>query len=357
MASAEIKIPDLIPGKRYRMVVETTDSDGNITVGTTSVPSIEFLVPSASHLLSNYTPTYSIDVDNYPASGGEIIGYIPDETISSENIVTAYSAARSKICNNSTTISSNGNYLFSFNNLYGAPPVGQTFRVSGMVGSNSIYYDNLLYTAQSHDSVNNKVIAVGKLNGEDGWANQTYATKEKWRNQGGSPFIDLNTTTSVFTPRLSWIQTESDITTSPPANNPQPIYSAIVPSYSRTSVTVSIPSSFILENNIGINGDRVVEIPVFFYIKDGIFYNLDNSVMSGLPPVITAIPVAIPRSGVNTNPNNTNSSEISLRSYRFSVARYTQINGLFSAEWSQVDDAYRLNPLMRNVIYSRTATL
>jgi len=357
LASAEIKIPNLVPGKRYRMVVETANSAGLITVGTTSVPSIEFVVPSANQLLSSYTPIYSVKVDNYPATGGQITGYLPGISTPVGDTITAYSVAKSKKCNNSPIISGGGNYNFRFSNLAGAPPIGQTFSASGMNGTTtSKYYDNLLYTVQSYTS-NNNIVAVGRLNGEAGWAGQSKKTKDRWRDQGGAPFGDLNSTASGTRPTISWTESGITRTANPPiVGAPRPIYAAIVPGYSVTSVTVSVPQSLALENNFQ-NGQRVVEIPVFFYIKNGIFYDLNNNVMSGLPPSITSVPSAIPRSGVNVNPKNTALNEISLRSYRFSVARYTQLTGLWSAEWSQTDDAYGSEPLMRDVIYSGQAIL
>ena len=51
MPNVELRIPGLVPGKRYRMVVETTTES---VVG----PSIEFTVPSSPRLISTYTPTY-----------------------------------------------------------------------------------------------------------------------------------------------------------------------------------------------------------------------------------------------------------------------------------------------------------
>ena len=84
---------------------------------------------------------------------------------------------------------------------------------------------------------------------------------------------------------------------------------------------------------------------------------MNNNVMSGLPPAITGVPSAIPRTATNVNPKEVNSSQITLRSYRFTTAKYTLDNGLWSAQWSQFDDRYVSEPLMRNVIYSGQAIL
>jgi cellulase/cellobiase CelA1 len=69
------------------------------------------------------------------------------------------------------------------------------------------------------------------------------------------------------------------------------------------------------------------------------------------------VPSAIPRTATNVNPKEVTSASISLRSYRFTTAKYTLIDGLWSAQWSQFDDRYISEPLMRNVIYSGQAIL
>ena len=359
MASAEIKIPGLIPGRRYRMVIETANSAGNITVGTTSVPSIEFVVPSANQLLSTYVPSYSVRVDNFPSPPQTIIGYNPGISTPVEDTVTTVQTAKSKTCNNSPILSGGGNYVFRFASLDGVPPVGTVFSVSGVASQpgTSHYYNNLLYTVQSHTSSNN-IVAVGSLNGEGGWSGQSNTTKNRWRAQAGRPFSDINTTAAGGNPTLRWTQPVTTRTQNPPSIGPrQPIYSELIAAYSITNVTVSIPASLNLENNISIDGTRrVVEMPVFFYIQNGIFYNLDNTVMSGLPPTITGVPSAIPRSGINSN-RDLAASTLALRSYRFTTAKYTLIDGLWSAQWSQFDDRYVSEPLMRNVIYSGQAIL
>ena len=358
MASAEIKIPGLIPGRRYRMVIETANSAGNITVGTTSVPSIEFVVPSANQLISTYVPTYRVLVNNFPSPPQTIIGYNPGVSTPVEDTVTTVQTAKSKTCNNSPILSGGGNYVFRFSSLAGVPPVGTVFSVSGVASQpgTSHYYNNLLYTVQSHTS-NNNIVAVGKLNGEGGWSGQSPTTKDRWRRQAGKPFSDINTTAAGGNPTLRWSEPVTVRTPNPPSvGQPQPIYSELIPAYSITNVTVSLPASINLENNISRDGKRVVELPVFFYIQNGIFYNLDNTVMSGLPPTITGVPSAIPRSGTNSN-RDLAAGTIALRSYRFTTARYTLDNGFWSAQWSQFDDAYVSEPLMRNVIYSGQAIL
>ena len=341
------------------MVIETANSAGNVTVGTTSVPSVEFVVPSANQLLSTYVPTYRVVVDNFPSPPQTIVGWIPVPDTPNADIVETVQLAKSKTCNNSPILSGGGNYVFRFASLAGVPPVGTVFSVSGVASQpgTSHYYNNLLYTVQSHTTSNN-IVAVGSLNGETGWSGQSNTTKTRWRNQAGKPFSDINTTAAGGNPTLYWSEPgEKRTPVKPTVNNPLPIYSELIAAYSITNVTVSIPASLNLENNISIDGTkRVVEMPVFFYIQNGIFYNLDNTVMSGLPPTITSVPGTIPRSGINSN-RDLAASTLALRSYRFTTARYTLENGLWSAQWSQFDDRYISEPLMRNVIYSGQAIL
>jgi hypothetical protein len=344
------------------MVVETANSAGQINVGSTSVPSIEFVVPSANQLLSEYTPTYSVKVDNYPARQGAEISRTQQPSII--HPATGYwsawtTVARNKNCDNTVLTYGSGykKYLFRFPSTAGAPPVGQDFRVSGMSQNGSDYYDNLLYTRTNDNPGGGNIVATAKLNGETGWSGQSKDTKARWRAKAGQHWgaNDLKLTAGTSKPKLNWDEpTRSWIDTTPsPTPVPDKVEYAQHPAYSITTVTVSIPQSLKLENN-SQNNQRVVEIPVFFYIENGIFKNLDNTVMTGLPPSITSVPGAIPRSGVNVNEPNVG---VSQRSYRFTVARYTQINGLWEASWSQSDDLYESEKVMRHVICSRQAVL
>jgi hypothetical protein len=229
----------------------------------------------------------------------------------------------------------------------------------------SDYYDNLIYTRTDDDPGNGNIVATARIQSADyDFPNQGPTQDKTWRDRGGQHWgsEDLKKTAGNSSPKLSWDESYSEWVPESTGTAPQlpdkVEYAAIVPGYTILSVTVSLPASINLENNISIDGTRrVVEMPVFFYIQNGIFYNLDNSVMTGLPPAITTVPSAIPRSGTNVNPKETTTSQVSLRSYRFTTARYTLENGLWSAEWSQFDDAYVSEQLMKNVIYSGQAIL
>jgi hypothetical protein len=363
LASADIIVPNLVPGKRYRMVVETANSAGQINVGSTSVPSIEFVVPSANQLLSEYTPTYSVRVDNYPARQGAEISRTPQPSII--HPATGYwsawtNVALSKACNNTVLTYGSGTskYLFRFASTAGAPPVGMDFRASGISSGGSDYYDNLIFTRTPDDPGNGNIVATARLQSANyDFPNQNNATDARWRTQNGRHWgaADLASTAGNSKPTLRWTeQTRSWIDTTPaPTPVPDKVVYAQHPAYSITTVTVSVPNSLKLENNVQ-NNQRVVEIPVFFYIENGIFKDMSNNVMTGEPPSITSVPGAIPVSGVNVNEPNVG---VSQRSYRFTVARYTQINGLWQASWSQFDDLYESERIMRHVIYSRQAVL
>jgi hypothetical protein len=376
LSSAEIKIPGLVPGKRYRMVIETANSAGNITVGTTSVPSIEFVVPSANQLLSTYVPNYRTSVVDYPGTPANSVEVSREKqwtTNDPEGYWSEYTnTAKSKKCNNTPTIRASNLtwanwYVFRFDSLSGVPPVGQTFYVSGMgKTSTSWYYDFLQYKCEAHTS-NNNIVATAIIVNENSWrkppngtssTEQSKTTRDRWRNQGGKPFVGIET--DQATPTLSWTESTRSWIDPDPETVALPDkvkYADYVAPWSIISVTTSLPASINLENNISRDGKRVVELPVFFYIENGIFKDMDNNVMSGLPPAITTVPSAIPRSATNVNPKEVSSSQISLRSYRFTTAKYTLDNGLWSAQWSQFDDRYVSEPLMRNVIYSGQAIL
>jgi hypothetical protein len=370
LASAEIKIPGLVPGKRYRMVIETANSAGNITVGTTSVPSIEFVVPSANQLLSTYVPNYSTSVTSYPDVQGpqNNVGVIvPSKTptIPGKYKEPPTNVSKSKACDNTVLTYGSGftKYLFRFASTAGAPPVGTDFRASGMSSGGSDYYDNLIYTRTADDPGGGNIVATARLQSSNyDFPNQTNAQDKIWRTRGGQHWgaADLKSTAGSSKPTLRW--TESYREWIEPSGGQDNSYPAaptydIIPGYSIITVTVSLPASINLENNISRDGKRVVELPVFFYIENGIFKDMNNNVMSGLPPAITGVPSAIPRTATNVNPKEVNSSQITLRSYRFTTAKYTLDNGLWSAQWSQFDDRYVSEPLMRNVIYSGQAIL
>jgi hypothetical protein len=343
------------------MVVETANSAGQINVGSTSVPSIEFVVPSANQLISEYTPTYSVKVDNYPARQGAEISRTPQPSIvNPSGYWSAWTnVALSKACDGPVSAYGGGTskYLFKFASTAGAPPVGVDFRVSGMSSGGSDYYDNLIYTRTSDNPGGGDIVATARIQSANfDFPNQGSTTDKRWREQGGKHWgaADLKSTAGSSKPTLRWTeQTRSWIDTTTTTPVPDKVVYAQHPAYSITTVTVSVPNSLKLENNVQ-NNQRVVEIPVFFYIENGIFKNLDNTVMTGLPPSITSVPGAIPRSGVNVNEPNVG---VSQRSYRFTVARYTQINNLWQASWSQFDDLYESERIMRHVIYSRQAVL
>ena len=358
------------------MVIETANSAGNITVGTTSVPSIEFVVPSANQLISTYVPNYRTSVVDYPGTPANSVEINREKQWGVDDPVGYWSdytnTAKSKKCNDTPTIRASNLtwanwYVFRFLSLDGVPPVGQTFYVSGMgKTSTSWYYDFLQYKCEAHTS-NNNIVATAIIVNENSWrrpphgtstTEQGPTTRTRWRNQGGKPFPGIETDQAA--PTLSW--TESTRTWIDPGPTPVALpdkitYADYVAPWSIISVTTSLPASINLENNISRDGKRVVEIPVFFYIENGIFKDMNNNVMSGLPPAITGVPSAIPRTATNVNPKEVTSSQIALRSYRFTTAKYTLIDGLWSAQWSQFDDRYVSEPLMRNVIYSGQAIL
>jgi hypothetical protein len=358
------------------MVIETANSAGNITVGTTSVPSIEFVVPSANQLLSTYVPSYRTSVVDYPGTPANSVEIKREKQWTTNDPVGYWSeytnTAKSKKCNNTPTIRASnlswGNwYVFRFDSLSGVPPVGQTFYVSGMgKTSTSWYYDFLQYKCEAHTS-NDNIVATAIIVNENSWRKPPYGTssteqgpttRTRWRNQGGKPFPGIETDQAA--PTLSWTESTRSWIDPDPETVALPdkvTYADYVAPWSIISVTTSLPASINLENNISRDGKRVVELPVFFYIENGIFKDMDNNVMSGLPPAITTVPSAIPRSATNVNPKEVSSSQIALRSYRFTTAKYTLDNGLWSAQWSQFDDRYVSEPLMRNVIYSGQAIL
>lgn len=347
MANAEIKIPNLTPGKRYRMVIETTNSAGQVNVGTTSMPSIEFNVPASPRLLSTYRPTYRVFTTNYPATGGEITGYTdvygedPPPYVSSTT--TNYSAAIST----STFRSSDGWYKMTVANGHSVPSAGQSFRVSGAsFGAAPYYYDWLNYSVSRVSG--NTVYATATLG-------DTTNYPKSWKSQNGKPFSDIAKTVGSRAVTISWSVTSSTtVDPSAPFIRKDPIYSAIVPAYSISDVELTLPTE--VASSL-LNTETVVDIPIFAYIKSGVYYYFNDVTMNSTkvggilrPPAISSKPTTIPLSAKNLNAN----ADIVNRDYRFTIARYEYNGTSWNGYWLQSDNTFASEQSPNKIIYSQS---
>ena len=364
MPNVEVRVPGLVPGKRYRMIVETTTES---VVG----PSIEFTVPSSPRLISTYTPKYKRDVKTYTVPGFKwgITVTGSNWEIKPKNVT---SIADQMI------IAKSFDYVFRIVAGQPFPPKDQVFEILGAserittkVNTEPFYYDWLDYTAgkKSQNLLNAKGSPnpTKKKNGlgtHVGWGKApwnaaktvtlpngkkvTYKNTDHWDNSkfNGKGF-DPETKNKTIT--LSW--------TIPGSSGRTADQYGWIPDdkqETKVNITVSVPEE-LQAPNVLQNSDNIKHIPVFFYIKGGVFYNVDdNTVMGTTPRAIpaSAMPSTIPMSQTNLDVGT------DVRDYRFTIATYTKSGSSWVGEWQQVADTYdSVGPSMSRVIYSKSAVL
>lgn len=343
MPTSQIRIPDLVPGKRYRMVVSTNDTSE-------TAPSIEFVVPTSPRLLSTYTPTCTVTTINYPQTGGDIIGYVdvygPDPAPYTVSTSTPYSGTtKGGTFRNGDSTYTNYKMTIASGSV---PSKGQTFSITGAsTGSAPYYYDWLVYTVTS---VSGQVVYATAVLGK------TTSYSAKWLGQKGNPFTDIATTVGSKAPTLSWsITTSETIDPSAPYLRTDPIYSAIVPASSETYVDLNIP----IEISYSLaNYDTVVDIPIFMYKKNGQYYYFDDTLVNdskvgGIlnPQTLSSKPSPIPMKKRNEKVN----SDASNRDYRFTIARYTFTGTSWTGKWLQTEDRFINTQVIEDVIMSQSA--
>lgn len=357
MPNVELRIPGLVPGKRYRMVVETTSES---VVG----PSIEFTVPSSPRLISTYTPTYRKITRPWSSSYNEwaITVSGSDWSIAAQNQSATFNQMKTK----------NNSFEYTFNFSSGTKPsVGQVFTISNAsdlwttkVNTEPFYYDWLDYTVTGVSG--NTITATGspnptkKASGSGtrvGWGkapwNETkkvgtvqYYDTRHWDNASynGKGF-DTSTKTRTIT--ASWTIPGSSGRTAD-----QYGWVTKTSSGNYTDIEVSIPAELQTPQALQ-NSTNLKHIPVFFYIKNGVFYNVDdNTVMSTTPRALSTMPTTIPMSQTNLDVGN------DVRDYRFTIATYTKQGSSWVGEWQQTYEEYEsIGPSMSRVVYSKSAVL
>lgn len=108
-----------------------------------------------------------------------------------------------------------------------------------------------------------------------------------------------------------------------------------------------------------MNDSTMFDKPVFFYIKNGSYFYLDNSAVSAYPPSLTSKPSTIPLTERNadiTTVDGSPNNELAARDYRFTVARYELMGSSWVGYWMQKDELYeKIGPAFSRVIYSQSA--
>lgn len=377
MPTKYITLTGLVPGKRYRMVVETEDGSN------LAAPSIEFVVPSSPRLLSTYTPTFSV-VKAYhdiagtydpPATGG---GQIPGTPTPAVNNNIRFSRFVNKNGTNEYTITSTG----------AVPPKGQTFTVSGVSsGSAPFYFNWLQYTVTS--SGKNPFTATGV--GQDGYkailspggwrvisstsasnrAKVTDGNGVLWSTKNGIGWGDVKTNSDM---RMYWTTPEGP-TLYYDMVDPEP-YAITVPNGGvHYHVDLTVPSE--VQGQLAWT-DTVKDVPVFFYINNNTFYDFNDKAFSDpLNSIVNTSnmsPLSLSTSNLNqiytdgagnrvmTKRNqrvnvydNTTGTFSTTRSYRFSIVRYTRPAGgsTWTGSWLQTELAFDTTPTPDKIIYSQ----
>ncbi len=332
MAKVEVTIPNLIPGKRYRMLIEPKDLSA---VG----PSIEFVVPGAPRLLSTYQPSFNVIEEPWSTSTTTTTT-VPGATVLAGSI-RAGGAASKTISGWQRGNNLNPPYRFYVNNttdLY----VGQPFTVYKMSNpAGGDYYDRLNYTV--HSIPNSTTV----------WATATIPNPapsgftRSWKDAKGAPLLKDTTTSN---------NGDLNYTLSPlPATN-QTAASTEKTTTTTTSgkyyhVDLKVPSEI---TSSLVNETEIVDIPIFFYIKNKLFYYLDNSVMTTSVQSLSSKPTTIQFTKRNENIGSQSESEA--RDYRFTIARYEKQGSSWVGDWLQKDETYdTIGPSLNRIIYSQSA--
>lgn len=344
MPNTEIKIPNLTPGKRYRMVV-STNTETNGVANTTSAPSLEFVVPTSPRLLSTYTPTYSIISEPWSTTT-----YVTQSVAGT--VVTAGSIRAASSSSKNITGWTRGNniyppYQFKVNNSTDLT-VGQQFTVYGMSSpSGGDYYDRLIYTVVAVGT--NYVGATAKIPSPTPSGFTT-----SWKSAGGAPLVTNTTTgnTGVLNYSLSAIPATDQTV----AANPATITTPSVTSGTHYHVDVSVPAE--LQATL-VNKATMFDLPIFFYIKNGVYYYLDDTQMTTSVLSLSSKPSTIKLTARNLNIGadyNISTGISSSRDYRFTVARYTQQGSSWTGKWLQKDVTYdTIGSALNRIVYSQSA--
>ena len=330
MAKKEIVIPNLIPGKRYRMVVETPITTGQPTL---LAPSIEFVVPSAPRLISTYTPTFSVISDPWSTS-----------TTTTTTVPGTWVEAGANRAAASYTFNLGGWYYVLNSNVM------EFYTNDALTGLGA----GMTVTISNFGATYDGAFTINGIS-----------------TPGGTPYSATNSlkprTTQYFSTAISaTCSRRSGHQTAKTSNNGTISYSipadpatryqnasttstsTVVTSGTYYHVDVTVPSE--IQKDL-LSTDTVKKVPVFFYIQNGQYYYFDGSVVGSTPLTLSTTPVAeMKKRNLNANEN------VAGRDYRFTIAKYTKTGSNWYGEWEQKLDTYEsLGPSFSRVIISQSA--
>lgn len=310
--NTEIILKNLAPGKRYRMVVESSSNPDLVA------PSIEFNVPASPRLISEYTPRVSLD--NSRSTSGITVG---------TNTIAAQDVSRSVTDWSRTTGSYN--YTFWCNSTAGLSN-GMVVRLDGISSGTHEYYDRLKYTVYEVGAGYFRATASYDPNFQTFCHDNHYPSKvskkagyssvERWEYIDGramSTGTNGNVATAYYTIPGSSTRTET------PWSNPV------------TDVTVTLPDELIKNPEYLVGNQTVRYLPIFFYNTaanlTGSYKNLDGTNLS-LTPLsynTSTMPKNMPVSASQLSiPDRTG-----FKDYRFSIIRYVLTGSTWVGSWAQ----------------------
>jgi hypothetical protein len=337
----------LVPGKRYRMVLEAQVQGGSRV----SSPSFEFTVPNAPEPLTNYIPTV---VKSGGASGSNTTTTI---TVAAANAYTATYNISSigKPAPNGTTF-----------RLYGNPPTTPSGRliVTNWSYGGHRYYDGLVlnvsgtgpgyvdvvssaprtstgaidYSKFCHSEHFDKKKAAAK--GWDYWGGYNFGSQkeENWKTADGRQLTGAYTVPAVA---------QQSVTTTTSWTDP-------------TSVTMSLPSNILPSLSYQRQEQGAVRhIPLFAYKTGGVWKDLKTAGNLSTTPIrydsISQMPSQIPTSAKQDNINVSES-----RQYAFTIITYTYDGQYWNGDWYQTKIGYSsFSELgnLDNVVWSQFGTV
>ena len=332
MANVEVSIPNLVSGQRYRMVVESTTNPS--LVG----PSIEFVVPPTPRLLSSYQPLYAVTAEPYRTETATTVT-VPGTTILAGSIQAAANLSK-----NITGWKRGNNiyppYQFNVNNVTSLNN-GQQFTIYNMSQvAGGGYYDRLIYTVVSVSATTVGATAVIPNPTPSGF-------ETSWISAGGAPLVSSTTTNNTGTLNFSLPAIPATNQTATSTSTP----TTTIDEGTRYHVDVSVPQEI---STSLINTSTMFDKPVFFYIKNGSYFYLDNTSASAYPPSLASKPSTIPLT--QRNPDVASDAETATRDYRFTIARYELTGSSWVGYWLQKNETYEtIGPSFSRVIFSQSA--
>lgn len=352
MPDKEIIIPNLVAGKRYRMVIETPPTTDMPSL---TAPSIEFVVPTAPRLLSTYRPSYFLGSEQYSYP---ITSYRTEAIPGTWVEVGGVSAAVAYATEIAGWIRTKNSYAYSFYvNQVTELAVGMDITVSGMsTAPDPTYYDYLIYRVDSFNADTRRSGGNYRVN----------CTARAGRALSGFTYNDGRALKSGDTSNNGWAYYTKSAIPAARYQNPSPgTHQVPYPDTAYATkyyVDVSAPEEI---SPTLADSNTVKDIPVFFYIKNGLYYDMNDvaftNPLNGVLDPTTRLPKIISNSSwrnpvaLTVRNNNAGSDASSTRDYRFTVVRYVLTGSNWYGSWLQTVDPSDPNPIFSNVISSQSA--